>query len=42
MKQNVPKLMRYKTLEMLNQVNDFDMKSALDEMNKIKQKNQRG
>lgn len=38
MKQNVPKMMRYKTLEMLNQVNDFDMKSALAEINEIKQK----
>lgn len=38
MKQNVPKLMRYKALAMLNQVNDFDIKSALAEINEIKQK----
>lgn len=38
MKQNVPKLMRYKALAMLNQVNDFDIKSALAEINVIKQK----
>ncbi|WP_373124750.1 hypothetical protein [Blautia producta] len=38
MKQNVPKLMRYKALAMLNQVNDFDTKSALAEINEIKQK----
>lgn len=38
MKQNVPKIMRYKTLAMLNQVNDFDIKSALAEIKEIKQK----